>query len=87
MLVGICREINNSGFLRWSPIHSMYIYIYVYIYIHIYLHIYTYACGSRSQGPCKEFRIRRPSVLVEVAPRKIRDGVAKATFFSRESFA
>ena len=37
-------------------------------------------CGSRSKGPCKEFSIRWPSVLVEVAPRKIRDGVAKVTF-------
>ena len=45
--------------------------------------MFVCACvyGSRSKGPCKEFSIRRPSVLVEVAPRKIRDGVAKVTFF------
>ena len=45
------------------------------------MHTCKRACGSRSKGPCKEFRCRRPPVLVEVAPRKIRDGVAKVTFF------
>lgn len=36
--------------------------------------------GSRSEGPYKELSIRRPSVLVEAPPQKIRDGVAQESF-------
>lgn len=39
-----------------------------------------HSTGSRSKVPCAESSIRWPSVLVEVLPRKIRDGVAKAIF-------